>query len=468
MQQEITKHLEHIFVEKPWRTRHDACANAPFGFLYPAEGHLLYYLARDYYRGFGVIVDGGSFLGRSARFLGAGIHENPFIDKTRAPFIHCFDNFVVNDESTANAIRSALGRNLVLGDSTRSVFDEATDSVQQWLQVWEGDFHLSLWKERPIEILFVDIAKSPSLNRKLVEMMFPALLPGVSIVIHQDYHHPWLPHIHLTMECLHEYFEIVEPRVDDSIAFLNIRPIPYEMLQVAANIRDTLEYAQQLDLMNRAIARLPEESRHHVALTRAVLVGHARGFEPMQAALDEIDGRYAIPDDDVHWKRYRDGVQQFLEELRNRGNRPAPTRSRVVADDQSTLTSMKVVADVPPVASSPELEESVKSALPLQTTVTLEAKIAALQRELATRNEAIVNARSQLEQLHAKLRRCPGLQNKLAAIESDNASLHRALNDARQQVSLMRRSFSWRLTAPIRVIYRMLGGTTADALHTDR
>ena len=60
----------------------------------------------------------------------------------------------------------------------------------------------------------IDIAKSADLGRHVVREFFPAHLAGQSVVIQQEHHHPWLPHIHVMMESLAECFRMVMPRVD--------------------------------------------------------------------------------------------------------------------------------------------------------------------------------------------------------------------------------------------------------------
>lgn len=301
-----------VLRQRPWHTATRQCTGAPWGLLGNGEGHLLYYLARDYYRGKGVIVDAGSFLGRSAWFLARGIEANPHLAGPPGPIIHCFDNFLVNEARTIKHIKQQFRVVLPLGASTRHLFDTATRPIAQWLSVHEGDFHTYPWPPSPIEILFVDVAKSAALHRRLVELMFPCLIPGRSVVVHQDYHHPWLPYLHVAMEYLHEYFEIVEPKIDDSAAFICTRSIPEDALRIAARIED-LPQAERLTLMDRAVERLPRDCRTQVELARAYLIGQEQGFEAMHAALEAADGARGTRKEAAAWQAERAG---FLEELR--------------------------------------------------------------------------------------------------------------------------------------------------------
>ena len=299
-----------LFLQRPWRTRQDAVADAPFGFLQMGESHLLYHLARDYCTGAGVIVDGGSFLGRSAYCFARGLEDRP---AGGPPIrIHCFDNFLVNDTYTAHSIRERLGVELALGASTRFLFDRAVARVGSWIEVYEGDLLRIQWAPRPIEVLFVDVAKSKALGSRVLELFFPSLIPGRSIVVHQDYHHPWLPHIHVVMEYLAEYFEFVEPRIDESAAFLLKAPIPRERLAHA--IAYPFSYPEQRALMDRALQRLPEDCRAVVALARACLVGTNDRPAEMRRVVEEALASAGAASQDPIWCRYRDQVVNMLEE----------------------------------------------------------------------------------------------------------------------------------------------------------
>ncbi len=304
-----------VLADRRWQTDDGVGPNGPFGLLGTREGNLLYVLARDYYRGNGVIVDAGSFLGRSAWCFARGLAANPSVAGRQERIVHCFDNFVVNDQLTVEAIRGAFNQHLPIGASTRRLFEAATAPVADWLVVHEGDFHTYDWPARPIEILLVDIAKSPSLNQRLVETMFPLLIPGRSVVVQQDYHHPWLPHLHATMEVLQEYFELIEPKADDSAAFLLHQPLPAEAITAAATVH-TRPFAERLALMDAAIARLPVGSRSYVQLARAHMLGAERGYEAMRQALESVSPVSSADGEASTWPAYLAQMQGVLEDLR--------------------------------------------------------------------------------------------------------------------------------------------------------
>ena len=311
-----------IFRRCPWRDGVPELPTVPVGMLGRHEAALFYYLARDWYSGRGTIVDAGSFLGKSAVHFGHGLRANPCFDAARHR-VHCFDNFLANDQLTVDFVANELGQRLEIGRTTRPIFDWQVAPVKDLIVVHEGDFHDVPWPSQPIEILMVDIAKSPSLWRRVLQAFFGDLVPGVSVVVHQDYHHPWLPHIHVTMEHLAEYFEPCVTRADDTAAWLYVRQIPAEQLQRAIAADFTAE--ERLRLMDRAIARLPHEDRHHVELARIVLRLHSGATADVRADFDALPTRYPACKQDATWARYYAEIGRHVEEfdgwaLKSRGD----------------------------------------------------------------------------------------------------------------------------------------------------
>ncbi len=295
-----------------WSVPAGLLEQAPVGYLGLQESSLLYHLAKQYCRGRGAIVDAGSYLGRSAWFLGRGAAANPHLCDAGAARIHCIDNFRVNDVQTAEHVEREYGRRLALGASTRAIFDANTQGIRDQLIVHEGDFHEFTWTGGPIELLLVDIAKSPSLNRRVLEQLFPALLPGASLVVQQDYHHPWQPHLHVAMQALGECFALELPRVDDSAVFRLLRPIRPELLHEAA--REDLPADRQLALMSAAVAQLPAGARAYVEFAECVLlVHHGRLDAARDRVRDVLAAGAPVHAGEPNWERYANGVSDFAD-----------------------------------------------------------------------------------------------------------------------------------------------------------
>jgi hypothetical protein len=163
------------------------------------ELELLYTLARDRYTGRGEIIDGGAFLGGSTVALACGLRDNPGVFDKQGR-VHSYDTFV-SDSFVAKYIDGYPN-----GTSTRPYYDSMIADVASCVSVHEGDIAASSWPiDRPIEILFIDVAKSWEINDFLLRQFFPRLIPGMSTVIQQDYHWPHTPWIAITMELLADH-----------------------------------------------------------------------------------------------------------------------------------------------------------------------------------------------------------------------------------------------------------------------
>lgn len=277
------------FAQRPWHDDGPAAAAHLVGMLGRAESRLFRELAQHVWTGAGAIVDAGSFLGRSATCFAQGLRNNAAFDGGRRHRIHCFDDFVCHDEFTIELVQDGFGERIAIGDGTRALFDRQVRPHRELLDVHHGDFHHATWRSGPIELLMVDIAKSPSLGNKVVELFFRELIPGTSLVVHQDYHHAWLPHIHVVMEFLADSFELVEPRADSSAVFALTRPIPAEKLRRATAYE--FSHPEQCELMDRAIARVAERDRTYVELARLLLRCGRDDAEQLLAHLDAVQQR---------------------------------------------------------------------------------------------------------------------------------------------------------------------------------
>jgi tetratricopeptide (TPR) repeat protein len=301
-----------LMQRRPWFAGQVRLPHDPAGMLGNQEASLCYYLAKDAFGGRGTIVDAGSFLGKSAYFFAQGLRANPSLP-ARSQRIHCFDNFLVNEAMTVRFIANELGRTVAIGTSTRALFDAQVEPVRDAIEIHAGDFHTIEWSHQPIEILMVDIAKSVTLGQSVVELFFGDLIPGASLVIQQDYHHPWLPHIHVVMEYLAEYFELVVPRVDDSAVFQYQTAIPAEVLRRAVDYDFTNE--EQLRLMDAAVRRLSADDRYYVQLAGVVLKSRLGQRAGLMQELEELQRRFN--ERPLHYSQnsYFEDVASYLNEV---------------------------------------------------------------------------------------------------------------------------------------------------------
>jgi hypothetical protein len=273
---------------RPWRSRGlspevlDATT-----MLSIEERQLLAWLTESYWEGEGAIVDGGCFLGGSTLALGEGLRAN-----TSAPSdarIDVFDLFEVEPYMVDMYFE---GKGLRAGDSFRGEFDRATAQIADLLEVHDGDLAELGWDGRPIEVLFVDFAKSWSLNDVVIREFLPCLIPNRSVVIQQDYAFAFQPWIAITMEHLREYFEAVAFAEYNTAVFVCRKQVPRDV-----PLPSELSYETKLALLETATQRFRGYPRSYLESGKAMLLLEQGDHAGAQAQLQDVRERFA--DDDL-------------------------------------------------------------------------------------------------------------------------------------------------------------------------
>jgi len=225
--------------------------------LMPTEQQLLHGPARDHFRNEGAIVDAGCFLGGSTLALASGLRANPkFQAASRRDVIHSYDLFVVEPWT----IGIYFPDDTPLGMSFESRFRENIKPFADLVAVHPGNVMKAPVPDKPIEILFIDLAKHWTVNDYVVRAFFPRLVAGRSIVIQQDYlYEAWTGWLPVTMEHFSEYFELVDHTEKNSAVFLYKRPAPPEAF--ARDVIQGMSRAEMRVLADRAIARFEPEQQ---------------------------------------------------------------------------------------------------------------------------------------------------------------------------------------------------------------
>jgi SAM-dependent methyltransferase len=240
-----------------------ACGRIPT-MLVPDELRLLHWLARDYYRGLGAIVDGGAFLGGSTVALADGLRHNRRRRHVAATPIHSFDRFEVEDWTRGPFFPESTPA----GASFRTRFEDNIAPYADLIEVHAGDVRDHQWTAGPIEILFIDMAKHWTVCDWVTWQFFPHLIPGRSLVIQQDYlYHHWVGWLHVTMEFYADYFEYLCDTGVNSVVFLNTRKIPAAVLR--PDTVGSLTTEEKATLMDRAANRFAGPQRDMVLAAKA-------------------------------------------------------------------------------------------------------------------------------------------------------------------------------------------------------
>ena len=228
--------------------------------LWP-EQKLLHWLAREVYCGKGAIGDLGCFIGSSTLSLATGLAAGSTVSPR--PLIHSYDLFIAPDDPyTLQRLPQDYGP----GDRFRDVFEANIRPLREWIQIHDGDLREDPWHNGPIEILFVDICKCWSTNQAVVQNFFPQLMPGHSIVVHQDFVRVWNPWIPVSMAALKDYFEVLTEE-ESSRVYRCVKAIPETALQT--DFRRDLDLAKKRALLEESISE--SANAHTVAVHKGAL-----------------------------------------------------------------------------------------------------------------------------------------------------------------------------------------------------
>lgn len=216
------------------------------------EKLMLSWLAENYVKGQGQIVDLGSFLGGSTVFLADGFNKNKIANKISTK-IYCYDVFfipprdihVIDYFFTKNNIQFPSDGNIL------PLFEKYTNPFKDLIKVNSDRIEKVKVETGDIELLFVDIMKSPISYNFVVKEFFSKLIPGQSIVILQDYLYknsgPWHA---ILMEKLSDYFEYITDTGVNSVVYLNTKPITKEILKSC--IWEDISFDEKVSLLEKA------------------------------------------------------------------------------------------------------------------------------------------------------------------------------------------------------------------------
>lgn len=218
------------------------------GMLSANERKLLVALTRDRYRGSGAVIDGGSFFGSSTVALAAGLKRNPghasleMMAFPGAKPIHAYELGVLPAPKGAKAppVRRFGDIEYRMGDSFLPILESNIAPDRELIDLHIGDLNDYVWDGSPIEICFIDVCKTIRLNAHVSAQFYPALIPGASMLINQDFFFDRLPWIKVTMGYLADYFRW-EGQVFTSSVYSTVKAVPDDIARYDPFREGTLE-----------------------------------------------------------------------------------------------------------------------------------------------------------------------------------------------------------------------------------
>lgn len=236
--------------------------------------------AQHEYSGRGEIVELGCWFGSSTISFARGLKANAAITN-KSQRIHAYDIFIWC--SRAGMEQNVLGTPLEgKYKDGESFLDEYLERISPWknlVHVYPGDLAEIGWQQGEIECLFIDAMKSWDLAKSIVKNFFPHLIPGLSLVVHQDFAHYYTSWIHLIMYRLRDYLvPIAHPFIYSSRAFRAVKPIPDEVLQASYSF-DTFTEAEVEAAFDYSLGITPEKMQPCVMAAKVMYFIHVRDFE---------------------------------------------------------------------------------------------------------------------------------------------------------------------------------------------
>lgn len=234
------------FSERPWAgvPEADLAPGMAVPSMLSAEESQLYHWLGRRALGIGATVDLGAYAGGSAARLLTGLALSG-----KGFHLHAYDHFTSSRQVWAKFLP---GEPLPDHDEA-----DILPIVRRHLAPWAdhvtlhpGDILQQGWAGGPVEILAVDAAKGSAIADHIAERFYPALVPGKSILVQQDYLmaiQPWLP---AQMAMLADHFLPLAKVAKDCVAFLCIKPVdPAALLRART---DELPDAEMIRRVRRA------------------------------------------------------------------------------------------------------------------------------------------------------------------------------------------------------------------------
>ena len=225
------------------------------------------------------IVDLGSWVGSSVINLALGLERNDRV-VPEARRIHAYDRFIWERWMDDCALGTDLAGRFQPGELFLEEFRRRTARWASAITVHAGDLLQERWDPAdPIEFLFNDASKSWELVGSIAQTFFPALIPGRSLVVEQDFAHYYTPWVHLLRYRFRRCFEPVRHvRYSASAVFRCIAAPPRDLLDAPLALAAFTEEEIRAAFAESFRLTSPE-MRANVAAAQVMLYVHAGDLE---------------------------------------------------------------------------------------------------------------------------------------------------------------------------------------------
>ena len=289
------------------------------------EQQYLYWLTSSRWTGAGVVVEMGPWLGGSTLCLAAGIEASEHRHRFATP-LHTFDNFIWRefmagpgrpDLGVGESFEGEFRANLRAYEGTLSIHVASLpDDAQPGDPAAQGTRDLDRsagaplrWDPAvPVEILFIDGAKSWEGMRHLLGELAPHFIPGRTLLVCQDYKYwgaYWVP---LILELLGDRVQPLHVLKRNTVTFRVGRPIPAETVRGLGTFHQ-LTVDAGIERLRAAEARMLDRGDHvGGAILRAGtarFLQHKGSPDAAREALREAEALWPLSDAGEQLERAR-------------------------------------------------------------------------------------------------------------------------------------------------------------------
>jgi hypothetical protein len=202
------------------------------------ERAFLEWYARRLFTNQGAIVDLGCWLGSTTIPLAMGLTRNPSASHPVRP-IYAYDSFVWQSWMAQTVAGTPLEGTYHDGESFLGEFERRCEPWRQRICARPGNLADLTWNDGPIEFLLIDAMKTWELANAIIRHFYSSLIPGKSLLLHQDFAHCFTPWVHLTHYRMRDYFDVeYEVPRSTSVLFRLREAIPPALLTNTSSIDD--------------------------------------------------------------------------------------------------------------------------------------------------------------------------------------------------------------------------------------
>jgi len=277
------------------------------------ELDLLYSIAKNRYTGSGIIVDAGIFMGASTKCFLQGILSQGDALNSDRPLIHSFERGKVTP-----AMKGYEGfESYEVGDDysklVKKLFEDA-----HYVNFNFGDIQDIVYFDKSIEILFLDILKTPNVMQKCNELFFPNLQVGKGIVVQQDFYWPFGWWINAWMERWNEHFEYID-FAETSLVCEYVKELPssaYDPNEIMGTSED-----EMVDILKNP--NIPAFRLDHAMAQRLKVVNYlmfvknyARAFEELDEFMNTYFAKFLVRKTDAVSLRMKNDINRMRGTLK--------------------------------------------------------------------------------------------------------------------------------------------------------